>query len=77
MPFVEIIADSEPMTRTDSTNQERNLAEAVRDACLRAALAAYEDASIRGVCHEGAWECAVGAVRSLDVDALVGRTRMI
>src|SRR2546426_9367952 len=43
------------------------LAEAVRQACVQAALAAYEDAGIRGLCVEGRWEVAVGAIRSLDL----------
>ena len=47
------------------------LAEAVRAACLAAALESYEDASMRGLCHEGAWECAIGAIRSLNVRSLV------
>lgn len=47
------------------------LAEAVRDACLNAALAGYEDARIRGLCHEGAWEAAVGAMRMLDLEPLL------
>lgn len=46
------------------------LAEAVRAACLRAALDAFEDASRSGLCCTGAWECAVGALRALDVAAL-------
>jgi hypothetical protein len=41
--------------------------EGVRRACIDAALAAYEDASLRGVCHEGAWEAAVGAMRRLQL----------
>lgn len=49
------------------------LAEAVRAACLTAALESYEDASIRGLCHEGAWECAVGAIRTLDLRRLLAR----
>jgi hypothetical protein len=36
-------------------------AEAVRQACIEAALAAYADARLDGLCHEGAWECAVDA----------------
>jgi hypothetical protein len=47
------------------------LAAAVRDACVQAALAAYEDAAMSGLCHEGAWECAVDAIRSLDVERLI------
>ena len=48
----------------------RELAEAVREACLRAALDAYEDAGLSGLCHEGRWECAVDAVRALDLEAV-------
>lgn len=47
------------------------LAEAVRQACIDVALTAYEDAGINGLCHEGRWECAVDALRGLDVMALV------
>ncbi len=44
--------------------------EAVRAACVAAALQAYEDAAIQGLCAEGCWEAAVGAMRSLDVAAI-------
>lgn len=47
------------------------IAEAVRRACLEAALAAYEDAGIQGLCEAGRWEAAVGAVRELDLDPVV------
>lgn len=47
------------------------LAERIREACIAAALAAYEDAAVRGLCHEGAWEAAVGAMRALDLTAVV------
>lgn len=63
------------MKTSDLLDGEERLAEAVRDACLEAALNAYEDASMRGVCHEGAWECAVGAIRSLDIEAVVEQHR--
>lgn len=43
------------------------LAEAVRAACVMAALEAHEDAGVRGLCAEGRWECAVGAIGALDV----------
>ena len=46
---------------------------AVRDACVQAALAAYEDAAMSGLCHEGAWECAVDAMRSLNVERLIAQ----
>ena len=47
------------------------LAQAVREACLTAALRAYEDAGLSGLCHEGRWECAIDAIRALDLQALV------
>lgn len=47
------------------------LAETVRSACLQAALAAYEDAGLRGLCEEGRWEAAVGAIQSIDLRKFV------
>lgn len=53
------------------TDESRpGVAEAVKRACIETALAAYEDAKLRGLCHEGAWECAIEALRSLDAEAL-------
>lgn len=54
---------------------DAGVAEAVRRACIEAALAAYEEAKLRGLCHEGAWECAVEAMRSLDAEALAAAAR--
>lgn len=48
------------------------VAEAVRAACVQTALDAYQDARFAGLCHEGAWEVAVDALRGLDLAALVG-----
>lgn len=47
-----------------------NLAEAVRAACIEAAFRSYEDAKISGLCHEGAWECAVSALREVDLQRI-------
>lgn len=47
------------------------LAERVREACLEAALAGYENASISGLCHEGAWEAAVSAIQMVDLEQLL------
>ncbi|MEJ2644078.1 MAG: acetyltransferase [Gammaproteobacteria bacterium] len=55
----------------EPSEQQRRLARLVRDACVQAALEAYEQAGMSGLCHEGAWECAVGAMRSLDLDAVL------
>jgi hypothetical protein len=51
--------------------EQQRLAEAVRAACVQAALAGYEDAALSGLCHEGAWECAIDAIRSLDIEAVL------
>ncbi len=58
------------MKRHPHLQSARQLGEAVRRACVEAALAGYEDAAIGGLCHEGAWEAALSAIRSLDLDAL-------
>jgi hypothetical protein len=47
------------------------LAERVRAACIQAAVESYEDASAAGLCAQGAWEAAIGAMQSLDIGALI------
>ena len=47
------------------------LAAAVRAACIQAALDGYERAQIAGLCQEGAWECAVDAMRMVDLKAIL------
>jgi hypothetical protein len=49
----------------------RKVAEVVRRACVAAALEAYEDAGLQGLCQEGRWECAVEAIRGLDLDPVL------
>ena len=53
-------------TDTDSIVVER-----VRAACLDAAIQAYEDAGIRGLCADGRWEAALAAIRQLDLSAVL------
>lgn len=48
-------------------DDRETLAALVRDACARAAAAAYEDAGVRGLCGEGRWEIALEAIRRLDL----------
>lgn len=52
---------------------EQELTEAVRQACIQAALDAYEDAGISGLCAEGRWEAAISAMQSLDVKQIAQR----
>lgn len=54
---------------------ERRLAEAVRQACIRAVLDGYQQAAMSGLCHEGAFEAAVDAVRMLELDTLLQAQR--
>jgi len=58
-------------TAMSEQDLKRRLAEAVRDACLKAAREAYENAGISGLCEEGRWECAVAAIRSLDLQTII------
>ena len=51
------------------------LAEAVRRACLEAALRGHEDAGQRGLCAEGRWEAAVAAIREVDVGPVIAGAR--
>lgn len=51
----------------------RDLAEAIRQACIAAALEAHEQAGVSGLCQEGRWEVAIDAIRSLDLGALLAQ----
>ena len=47
-----------------------DLAKRIRGACVEAILEAYDDAGVQGLCAEGRWEAAVGALQTLDLAAL-------
>lgn len=47
------------------------LVAAVRQACIAAAIAAYEDAGMSGLCAEGRWELALDAMRHVDLGPLL------
>jgi hypothetical protein len=51
--------------------QQYQIADAVQTACIQAAIHAYEDAGLSGLCHEGRWECAVDAMRGVDLRSLI------
>jgi hypothetical protein len=55
--------------------EQRQLVEAIRMACIRAAIAGYEDASLSGLCHEGAWERAIDAMHELNLEAVIKEVR--
>jgi hypothetical protein len=48
-----------------------NFANRIKDDCVKTLLEAYEDAGVQGLCAEGRWEAAVGALRALDVAQIV------
>ncbi len=49
------------------------VAELVREACIEASRAAFADAGQSGLCEEGAWEAAIGAMQTLDLEQLLLR----
>ena len=59
-----------PVTTSRLLLDRRELIETVRQACIKEALGGFEHASISGLCCEGAWEAAVSAIRSADLDVL-------
>ncbi len=42
------------------------LATAVSPATYKNAKIAYEDARMNGLCHDGAWECALAVIHALE-----------
>lgn len=56
---------------TPTTTCQHRLAETIRQVCIEAALQGYENAAISGLCHEGAWEAAISAIRMVDMDAVI------
>ena len=59
----------------ESDAERHRLAEAVKAACIAAAVSGYEQAGISGLCQEGALECALDAIRMLDVQPVIDRVR--
>lgn len=49
----------------------QKLAEAVRAACIKAALEAYEEGGVLGLCAEGRWEYAISALQQVDLAKLI------
>jgi hypothetical protein len=42
------------------------IAEKIKNACIRTALESFESASNDGICCEGAWECAIDAIKNIN-----------
>lgn len=60
------------MGKTSSDRYEMNrVAEEVRSACIEAMKEGFQDASMSGLCTEGAVEAAIGAVQSLNLEKII------
>lgn len=63
--------------RCENSNEDElmlrshRVATAVKAACLQEAIAAYQQGKLSGLCQEGAWDLALDAIRSLDVDKVL------
>ena len=47
------------------------IAEKIRDACIKAAREGFMDASMSGLCTEGAMEASISAMQSLQIESLI------
>jgi hypothetical protein len=56
---------------SDELDAEQLLAERVRNACIEAAREGFMDASMSGLCTEGAMEAAISAIQKLDIEKIV------
>ncbi|WP_421775322.1 acetyltransferase [Gracilimonas sp.] len=48
--------------------------ECIRNACIEAAREGFRDASMSGLCMEGAIEAAIGSIQSLDIHHKIKET---
>lgn len=53
--------------------EPKELAEKVREACISAAREGFRDASMSGLCEDGAIEAAIGAMQMLDLDKILSK----
>jgi len=68
MQFIKIMNENE--------QSKRELAEKVRQTCIQAAKAGFEQARMDGLCVEGAVETAVSAMQNLNLDQLLGDSHL-
>ncbi len=52
-------------------NRELKLAEDIRISCIEAVKDGFNDASMSGLCMDGAMEAAISAVQKLDLTKLI------
>lgn len=54
---------------TDQTQLQ--IAQKVKEACIQAAREGFRDASMSGLCTEGAMEAAISAIQKLKIEDLI------
>lgn len=54
-----------------ATETEKALAKAIQNACVQAAQDGFQDASMQGLCHEGAVEAAISAIQMVKLDDVI------
>ena len=59
--------DTSDTTSATTSDTQQKIAEATQRALVEVALQAYEEAGLSGLCAEGRWEVAIGAMRGYDV----------
>ena len=59
------------MSQLKIDQAQREVAEKIRQACIHAAKAGFEQARMDGLCEEGAVETAVSAIQNLNLDQLL------
>jgi hypothetical protein len=59
------------MKNSSKPTIELKAAEHIRQACIKAAQEGFMDASMSGLCTEGAMEAAISAMQSLPIEKLV------
>lgn len=59
--------------RALSSDRDAVVAEKIRAACIQAAIEGYQNASISGLCSEGAFESAISAIRMLDISTVAAK----
>jgi hypothetical protein len=51
--------------------EKMELAERIKKECIKAAREGFRDASMSGLCREGAMEAAISAMQNLNLDKLL------
>lgn len=51
--------------------EQLHFAQKIKEACIKAAREGFQDASISGLCSEGAMEAAVSAIQNLDIQKIL------